>query len=91
MRYKIQFKYDCQRGAWDDLLDPEHHDGQKAEPLVGTHETMTVYDSIEEANAQIELEKADFRDTFDHHSVEDIEGMLPEYRVVPSHLIRDSK
>ena len=47
---------------------------------------MTEYDSIEEANAQIEFEMEDYRDTYDHHSAEDIEAYMPEYRVVPSHL-----
>ena len=87
MKYKIQFKYEMQCGAWDDLLDPEHYEGQGAEPIVGTHKTMTEYDSIEEANAQIEIEKEDIRDAYDHHTSASLEEMMPEYRVVPSHLI----
>jgi hypothetical protein len=39
---------------------------------------MTEYDSIEKANAQVEIEKEDYRDAYDHHSAEDIEDMMPE-------------
>lgn len=90
MKYKIQFKYEMQCGEWDDLLKDEYYEGQGAEPIVGTHETMTEYDSIEKANAQVEIEKEDYRDAYDHHSAEDIEDMMPEYRVVPSHLQPDT-
>ena len=94
MKYKIQFKYEMQCGEWDDLLDPDHYEGQGAEPIVGTHETMPEYDSIEKANAQIEIEKEDYREALEEniedrpHTIEDIAGMVEEYRmrVVPSHL-----
>ena len=86
MKYKIQFKSGWQCGVWDDLLDDDYYEGQQPEPVVGTHVTMTEYDSIEDANAQIELEKEDYRDAYDHHTEEKIEEMMPDYQVVPSHL-----
>ena len=99
MKYKIQFKYEMQCGEWDDLLNDEHYEGQGAEPIVGTHETMTEYDSIEDANAQIEIEKDNYRESLmDNiedrpHTLDDIEGMVSEYkmRVVPSHLKEDNQ
>jgi hypothetical protein len=94
MKYKIQFKYEMQCGEWDDLLKDEYYEGQGAEPIVGTHETMTEYDSVAVANLQIEIEKEDYRESLEEHiedrphTLEDIEGMVEEYRlrVVPSHL-----
>ena len=99
MKYKIQFKYEMQCGEWDDLLKDEYYEGQGAETIVGTHETMTEYASIEEANAQIEIEKEDYRESLEDnweyrpYTFEDIEGMVEEYRmrVVPSHLKEDDQ
>tara|TARA_R100000152_G_C6733315_1_gene157733 strand:+ start:639 stop:1064 length:426 start_codon:yes stop_codon:yes gene_type:complete len=92
MKYKIQFKYETQCGEWDDLLNDEHYKGQGAEPIVGTHETMTEYDSIEDANAQIEIEKDNYRDSYDHlYSAEDIESYMPAYRIIPSHLKEENE
>ena len=94
MKYKIQFKYEMQCGEWDDLLKDECYGGQGAVPIVGTHETMTEYDSVAVANLQIQIEKEDYRESLEDniedrpHKLEDIDGMVEEYRlrVVPSHL-----
>jgi len=99
MKYKIQFKYGMQCGEWDDLLDHDHYEGQGSEPVVGTHESMPEYESIEKANAQIEIEKDEYRDSLEEnvedreHTLEEIDGIVEDYqmRVVPSHLTTDAR
>ena len=44
-------------------------------------EIMT-FDSREEAEEQAKVEEADYRDAYDHHSPEELEELVPEYKVI---------
>jgi hypothetical protein len=46
-----------------------------------TDEIMT-FASKEEAEAQAKIEEADYRDAYDHHSPEELEEIVPEYKVI---------
>lgn len=46
-----------------------------------TNEIMT-FASKEEAEAQAKIEEADYRDAYDHHSPEELEEIVPEYKVI---------
>ena len=44
-------------------------------------EIMT-FDSREAAEEQAKVEEADYRDAYDHHSPEELEELVPEYKVI---------
>ena len=44
-------------------------------------EIMTFY-SREAAEEQAMVEEADYRDAYDHHSPEELEELVPEYKVI---------
>ena len=45
---------------------------------------IMMFDSKEKAEEQAKIEEADYRDAYDHHSPEELEELVPEYKVISS-------
>jgi len=83
MKYKIQINVCGFHAGWDDLLEGGDEIAED-NPLLTFHNHASVGDCTGElsAEARIEEEQEEYRDAYDHHTEEEIEEMMPDYRVV---------